>query len=197
MFKLDEVIAGALHVLGQGASDRYPTPRLLVHANSGIMRLVELRPSLFHVEAWVDLAEGVYQEAATRELVGVLEFKRGTEVAAVRPLDITSLSSWLPEWRSSEPDLPRQAVITGQQTFQVYPPADEACQVRIRHVSVPAAYGQYDDVQLSREYLPALSDYVAGMAEMADEEHVNSGRAATLLAAFGNAIMGVKSGKPG
>jgi hypothetical protein len=61
---------------------------------------------------------------------------------------------------------------------------------------VPDAYTTAQTVPLSRAYMPPLADYVAGMAELADEEHVNSQRAQSLIAAFGAAVRGIPNGSP-
>ena len=196
-FTLGEVVASALHTLGQGASSRYPPERLLVHANNGLLRLVEYRPEEFHADEWVATVPGVEQTFNTVSLVGLLAVRLNTDERSLLPFDLGSISAWNPAWRTDEADLPRNGLITGHDTFLVYPQPADGVQVKVRHVKEPTgAYTDFAAIALPRDYIAPLADYVAGMAELADEEHVNSQRAQSLIAAFGAAVRGVPSGKP-
>jgi len=195
-FTLGEVVASALHTLGQGASDRYPESRLLVHANNGILRLAEIRPEEFYADEWKATVTGVEQSFDTSNIVALLAVRLDTDERSLLPFDAATLGAWNPAWRTDDADIPRNAAITGQTTFTLYPPPAIGVQVKLRHVKVPTGYTVNQTVDLPREYLPPLADYVAGMAEMADEEHVNSNRAALLVAAFGAAVKGVANVQP-
>lgn len=197
-FTLGEVIASALHTLGQGASARYPSSRLLVHANNGLLRLVEYRPEEFYADEWVATVPGVDQEFTTVNLVGLRAVRLGTDERSLLPFDVGSIAAWNPAWRTDDEDLPRNGQITGPTTFMLYPRPATGVQVLVRHVAEPTGYAELAVVPLPREYIPPLADYVAGMAELADEEHVNSQRAQSLIAAFGAAVRNVEvpSGKP-
>ena len=184
-FTLDETIAGAMHVLGQGASTRYPPERMLVHANNAILRLAEAKPELFAENVWNPTAAGTVEQAySTRQIVNVTAVRLGTDERGLLPLDVLTLSAWDPKWRAAAPDVPRQASVIDRDRFILYPPPKEGVQALIRHVKVPTGYAADATVPLPRSFLPPLTDYVTGMAEFADEEHVNSMRAAQLLQAF-------------
>jgi hypothetical protein len=198
-FTLGEVVASALHTLGQGASSRYPAERLLLHANNGLLRLVEIRPEEFYADEWAaTTAESVDQSFQTANLVALRAVRLNADVRSLLPFDLGSIGAWNPAWRSDPAGMPRNALISGPTTFMLYPAPESGVQVLIRHVSVPTSYAEGATVPLSRDYLPPLADYVAGYAELADEEHVNSQRAQSLIAAFGAAVRNVEvsSGKP-
>jgi hypothetical protein len=197
-FTLGEVVASALHTLGQGASARYPSSRLLVHANNGLLRLVEYRPEEFYADEWMTTVTGTDQSFDTVSLVELRAVRLNTDQRSLLPFDLGSIAAWNPAWRTDAEDVPRNGLITSKTTFMLYPPPSPGVQVLVRHVAEPTGYAENDSVHLPREYIPPLADYVAGMAELADEEHVNSQRAQSLIAAFGAAVRNVEvpSGKP-
>jgi len=189
MFTLADVTASAMHLVGQGASDRYPAPRLLAHANNGVLRLGEAKPELFAVNVWAPtVANSVEQSYATRKILNVTAVRSGTDERGLLPLDVVSLSAWDPTWRSTTAGVPRQGVVIDRDRYVLYPPPSAGVAALLRHVNIKDTYAGIDPINLPSSFLPPLADYVVGMAEMADEEHVNSNRAAGLLQAFFAAV---------
>lgn len=196
MFKLSDSVAQAKAILGQNVGDeaRYTAARLTMFGNAALMRCAELYPDLFVTQEWMDLSDGVEQTVpaalSCRQIRTVVSFRQaGAEVAA-RPLDTSALAAWRPGWRVETAKLPNQAApLPGRvDAFYCYPPADTSMEARVAFVKVPDTYAYTDDVPLPATLVPMLADYMAGMAEMADEEHVNSNRAAQLLDVFVKAV---------
>lgn len=199
-FSMAEVTAAAYEILGVGASDRYPTSRLVVHANNAIRRVAEVFPQPFVVTAWAPLVAGsAEQTVATRKLLVVSAVREDGIEYGLRPLDVDTLSAFVPDWRSADSERPSQVAIDAAELgrFILYPSPAAGIEARVQHVNLPEAYDANATVPLPTTLIPALAEYVAGMAEMADEEHVNSGRAAALLTAFGNSLTAIVGAKRG
>lgn len=166
---------------------RAEDPEFIGWLNDAVNAMVPLFPGLFTNTIAHACAAGYLQ---------ILEDTRAVSFVGVDGLpegDANSLTDFYPGWTVTANATPREfmRVMGDPLRFMVYPPATAAAPLSVRAVLAPAPLADLADLVLVPEvFEPMLVEYMVGRAEMKDDEHANSGRAAALLERF---TTGVKS----
>lgn len=161
---------------------------LIGHLNDALSMLANVKPGLFAVTADYTCVAGYKQ---------VIEFARAIqllEVVGIPECERTSLAQFSPGWMSgsSGPTLNWIRSPAEPLRFDVYPPAAVDAVLPVLYSQSPAPLAATTDViQLSENYEPALVDFIVGRAEMKDDEHVNSTRAAQMMTRFLEQVKGL------
>lgn len=138
-------------------------------------------PGLFATTLAHTCQAGVNQTIETQRSGALLD------VLGLHEADYASLRQFRPNWAADTPGSPVEyARLPGEALrFVVRPPAvgGETLQARIVRAPTKLA-GNALTIELPEAFEPALVDYLVGRAEAVDDEHVNSNRAAQMVASF-------------
>lgn len=115
-------------------------------------------------------------------------------VIGVPVCDKTTLDAFSPTWQ----DKPSGSIKNwmpsdnGAKSFFTYPPSASGVSLIVDYVEAPEEVTAMADVlPVSDDYVSAIADYVVGMSESKDAEHVVSARAQAFMQSFA-AKLGVK-----
>ena len=189
-----EIIDEARYVLNDTTASRYRNTdtELLDWVNDALAAAVDIRPELFVAISNHTCTAGTEQAPAFARLVRVLGVNRIVGGDVLLPADKAALDAFDPGWRA----LAAAAAIhwmphPDPKKFYLYPLADTSQAVEVPFVQAPVALALSDTVPISDNYKPALVNYVVGMAESKDDEHVDSNRVAQTKADYAAMIKGV------
>lgn len=190
-----QIIATARQVLNDTVAEyRYSTDDLLGYVNDGIKAVAVARPDYFLTIGDFTCIAGQCEQAIDFEdAASFVEVLCHHDGAAIRQADLAALNAFHPGWRSDAAGAATQWLpIAGElRRFYLYPKAPPAQIIDVRYVRVPRVFGLDETItDLPDTLRPALADYVVGMAESRDDEHVTSQRAAQFLAQFAARIKG-------
>lgn len=189
------IIADARPILNDTVEEyRYATNDLLGYVNDAIKQAAILRPDLFSTIGDYVCIPGQCEQSLDFEdavtLVEVLSHHGGN---AILPFDLMSMNAFNPGWRgdTAGPATQWSKFADDPLKFFVYPKAPVAQSIDVRYVRRPGSYGLNDAIsEIPDVYKPALVDYVVGMAESRDDEHVVSQRAAQFITLFTSRLKG-------
>lgn len=164
---------------------------MLAALNEALQALVGLKPGLFEQTVPFSCADGATQTVDADRAVAVVD------IPGLPAADRSTLDLYAPGWTggvagAAEEWFPLPA---SPLRFMVYPPAQAGQALELRCVIAPQdVAGVNDPIEVPESYAPALAEYVIGRIEMADDEHVNNGRAAVLLQRFAETVKAVPGG---
>lgn len=168
---------------------RYSDPDLLDYANGAIRVLAEAKPE------WLLAVVTHTCVAGARQSLNADESHRFVSVVGLTQADRSALDAFSPAWRTAVPagSAAQWMPVPGSPLdFEVYPPAELDQELSIEHIKAPGPFAATDDTGLPATLSDAFAEYICGMAEMRDDEHVNSGRVDALHARF-LARLGIKT----
>jgi hypothetical protein len=182
-----DIITEARYILNDTESTRYRNTdaELLGWVNDALDVMVGERPELFVTVSDHTCTVGVEQSPTFARLVRVLGVNRVVGGNALLQADRATLDAFLPGWR----ELDSAAAVhwlphPDPKKFYLYPPAAISQAVEVPFVQAPATLLIGDTIPVSENFRPALLNFVVGMAETKDDEHVDSGRAAQAKSDF-------------
>lgn len=156
--------------------------------NDAIVATVIAVPQMFLVQGTHTCTAGAFQQCINSRMHSLVE------VVGVPVADFVALTAFSPTWQTTT------AAATAKNwlrplgeplSFYVYPPSTIGQALTINYVELPAKLTVVTDfVPLPENYEPILLRYLVAMAELGDDEHVNSGRAAQTMAEFVAAVKG-------
>lgn len=163
------------------AAYRNSDAELLSYFNAGVLEISMLDPALFVSIGDLPCSAGDVEQAVTfsdaQAIFDVLCIHGG---AAVRKVDMASLDSFRPGWRTDAAGAATNWMTkpNDRLRFFIYPPAPASQTLDVMYVRIPATLGLTDTIAEVPAYCyPALIDYIVFRAESKDDEHVNSNRA--------------------
>lgn len=195
-FKLSSAITIARDVLNDTTPTyRYSDAELLEYGNGALRSLPSLKPSLLYTEGElqceVDQALQSVSFDDAHSLVKVLRIKNG---AALTPFDKASLDAFAPGWMSATSAAAQQWAPNADDPVRFYltPPAPIGQVLIVLYIRIPGPYVAGEDTGLPITITEAVADYMVGMAESRDDEHVLSQRSAQFMAQFAGRLDAVK-----
>lgn len=153
--------------------------------NEALAAMVTVAPGLFAVHGTHTCSAGYLQELQAERAALFLD------VVGLPEADPVTLSQFAPGWQAHDAGTAENFMrLAGDSVrFMLYPPAAGAEQLSVRYALQPAAVAATGAVvPVPEVYQAALADYVAGRVSLADDEHMNSGRAQALLQSFAAAV---------
>lgn len=154
------------------------------YLNEAILAMVPLVPGLFAAAVTHTCTAGARQDIEADRAVAYLD------LPGLNEGDLATLNAFAPGWTAAAAAVPREFMrLPGEPlAFMTYPPATAGAQLTLRIVRSPEPLDEEGDtdqlIALPEVYEPSLVEYVVGRAEVKDDEHVNSNRAAQLLERF-------------
>ena len=185
-----DIIATARYVLNDVATDpasyRNSDAELLGYINEATREVSFIRPDLFSTIGDMPCVASVCEQLVTfadaQKITAVLAIHGG---AALTEFDAKAMDAFTPSWRAATPGVIKQWARYDALRFFVYPPPSGTQSVDVAYVKNPTVLVDGDTIsQLPSGMMPAIADYVVYRAEAKDDEHVGTGRAAAMYAAF-------------
>lgn len=170
---------------------RQSDAELLRYVNAALNEVADLAPN-FYTTVGDFTCQGLATEqtlsfADARKFIRVLRIKNGK---AVTECDMDTLDRYDPSWSlatAGPADNWMGASNADLKRFYISPPAPNGQVLEVLYVKNPATYALTDTItELPSTVKPALVNYVVGMSESKDDEHVISGRAVAFLTLFRN-----------
>ncbi|MBI5257013.1 MAG: hypothetical protein HY855_10980 [Burkholderiales bacterium] len=186
------VLAKARRMLNDTRDDmgyRAEDAELIGALSEALRAMVPIVPGLFAQVVTHACTAGARQTIEAERSVALLDIPGLTEG------DMATLNAFAPGWTAVAAGAAREFMrLPGEPlSFMVYPPAQAAAQLQPRVVITPQELAS-DDLDallpVPEVFEPMLVEYVVGRAEVKDDEHSESSRAAQLLDRF---AAGVKS----
>lgn len=189
MATVQDVLSRADEVINDPGNIRWTEASKIRWLNDALDLLSQAVPELFAARGSHTCTAGSFQSLAiarARVLVGVV---------GVLPCIKQSLDAFAPGWQAGVPSATAMHWMpagTGPRDFLLYPPSTTGQSLAVDYVATPAKLtSPSDTLPVTDDYVSALADYVAGMSEAKDAEHVESGRSSLFMQAFASKI-GIK-----
>ncbi len=182
------LIGLARTILGDTRTDvglRNSDAVLLGSLNEALSAMVALVPGMFPAQASFSCVHGYLQEIQT-ERAAVFQ-----EVMGLPEADAATVTQFEPGWITGPAGQPENWMrVPGDPLrFMVYPPAAVGSSLVVRFAQAPLALTSLGDVlPIPEHFGPSIVEYIVARAELNDDEHVNSGRAAALLERFASSV---------
>jgi hypothetical protein len=172
---------------------RYSDADLLEYGNGALRSLPTIRPELCYEEGELECEVGKALQSVSfddaHSLVDVVRIKDGS---AVLKCDKVALDAFNPTWMTTTAAAAQNWMPNGNdpRRFYLYPPAPAAQVLEVIYVAIPGPFAAGDDTGFPLTLTEAVTDYIVGMAESRDDEHVTSQRAAQFIAQFASRLKG-------
>lgn len=161
--------------------------------NDAINTVLSLMPELFSKFGDHVCTAGVNQTVVLPRAVQLLD------VVGVPICDQATLTQFAPGWQNATPGAAKNYMRSpgDKLGFRVYPPAAANAVIPIEYVESPAPLTtRADKVPLPESFEPALVEYVAGFAQMKEDESINFQRQQALMSSFVARITGQQAATP-
>ncbi|MFA6039896.1 MAG: DUF6682 family protein [Methylophilus sp.] len=173
---------------------RQENAELLSYFNLGLKEAAKLSPDHFKTTGDFTCNANITEQAIAfsdaQEFLGVIRIKDGK---ALHEMDMQALSQYNPDWASDTAGTPQNwAKLNGEKLrFYLYPKPSTMQVLEVSYLRNPEEYELADSVtDVPATWETALAWYIIHMAEMKDDEHVNSGRAVAAYQRFATIITG-------
>jgi hypothetical protein len=185
-----DLVYQARGVLGDRTTPyRYSDEDLLGYANDALLILANVRPQLFVSVLSYTCVAGAVQQLPTTTTIGLVS------ILGLRPTVRDLLDRLDPDWIYAESAAARHwaPCENDPHRFYVVPPASAGQVLQVSFAAAPGRYNLTDTFPVLKTFWPAVIDYVVGMAESRDDEHVVTQRAQQFLAKTAS-LMGGSNG---
>lgn len=173
---------------------RQTNDELVGYFNKGLKEASRISPDHFKTTGDFTCNANAHEQALiypdAQELVAVLGIKNDKRL---HEMDMRAMSLYHPDWPNDTAGTPQNwAKNQGEKLrFYLYPKPVTMQVLEVSYIRNPAEYTLNDVVdEIPTSWETALAWYIIHMAEMKDDEHVNSGRAVAAFERFAGLIKG-------
>lgn len=185
---MQDVASRVREVLSDPGKTRWTDAALFYWASDALDMLCHFAPQMFTKRGSHTTTAGALQTLTVARAVAIVD------VIGLTPLDVAALTAFAPAWQSGSVGAAQQwsAAQDGPKSFVIYPPQAVSQTLTVDYVEAPAEITALTDtLPVSDDFVGPLTDYVIGMAEAKDANHVSSGRAQVFMQSFASKL-GVK-----
>lgn len=166
--------------------ERFSDTEMLGFVNQAIKRACMVRPDLFIISDDVTpTAEQVEQELPA-SVTRIMEVHRVVGGGAIGEVDKETMDRSAPDWTTEDPGTPVNWMRhpRNPRRYFLYPAPSTGTEISVEYIEVPDDYSLSDTMVLADSYKSAIIDCVVYLAEVVDNESVESERAKTFYASF-------------
>lgn len=170
--------------------ERFSDTTLLSFVNDAVKRASVVRPDLFIVATDITpTADQVEQELAS-SVTRIVELHRVVGGGAIGEIDKETLDRSYPNWPLDASGTPVNWMRhpRNPRRYYLYPRPETGTQIKAEYVQVPGNYALGDTIGMPDSYKTALVDCVVYLAEVVDNEHVETQRAKEFFNSFMQAL---------
>lgn len=170
--------------------ERFSDAELLGFVNQAVQRACVVRPDLFIVNGTETPTADQVEQTLDSSVTRIVEVHRVVGGGALGEVDKETMDRSAPDWPTEASSSPVNWMRhpRNPRRYFLYPAPVSGTQLTIEYVKVPDAYGLGDTVILPDSYRSALIDCVVALAEVTDNEHVETQRAKTFFDSFMQAL---------
>lgn len=196
---LSQPIAIARGILNDRDPDyRYEDTDLLEYGKGAIRAMAVLKSIYLYAQGELAcIADKALQTVSFTDahaLVSVDRIKNGN---VVLPADKAALDAFMPGWMAATagPAQNWMPHLDSPVGFWIYPKAPVGQVLEVTFIRIPSIATASTDTGLPETLIEAVADYIVGVAESRDDDHVSSGRSAQFIAQFGSRFGATAQGK--
>lgn len=170
--------------------ERFSDSELLGFVNQALKRACVVRPDLFIVSEEITPTAEETQQELDASVTRILELHRVVDGGALGEVDKETMDRSAPDWPLAASGTPvnwmRHA--RNPRKYFLYPPPTTGTAIEAEYIKVPDDYELSDTIGLPDSYKTALIDCVVFLAEVVDNENVETQRAKNFYESFMQAL---------
>lgn len=170
--------------------ERFSDAELLKFVNQAIQRACMVRPDLFIVSEDVTPTVGYVEQSFPASVTRIMEVQRVVGGGALGEVDKETMDRSFPNWTAATADTPVNWMRhpRNPRKYFLYPPPVTGTQINAEYIKIPDAYALSDTMILPDSYKAAIIDCVVFLAEVVDNENVETNRAKAFFENFMQAL---------
>lgn len=170
--------------------ERFSDADLLAFVNEAVQRAAVVRPDLFLVTEDVTPTVGEVAQELPSTVTRISELHRVVDGDAIGEVDKETMDRSAPSWPTEAAGTPVNWMRhpRNPRKYFLYPSPATGTQITVEYVEVPSAYALGDTIILPDSYKSAMVDCVVALAEVVDNEHVETARAKSFFESFMQAL---------
>lgn len=170
--------------------ERFSDTDMLGFVNQAIQRACVVRPDLFIVNEEVTPTVNQVEQELPANVTRMMEVHRVVGGGAIGEVDKQTMDRSAPNWPTETSGTPVNWMRhpRNPRRYFLYPAPTTGIELAVEYVKVPDDYALSDTIDLPDSYKSAIIDCVVYLAEVIDNEHVETERAKQFMASFMQAL---------
>lgn len=170
--------------------ERFSDADLLGFVNQAIKRTAMVRPDLFITDTTVTPTADQVEQELSATVTRIMEVHRVVGGGAIGEVDKETMDRSAPDWTTETPGTPVNWMRhpRNPRRYFLYPAPSTGTQISVEYIEAPSDYALGDTIALPDSYKGAIVDCTVYLAEVVDNEHVETQRAKAFLDSFLQAL---------
>lgn len=170
--------------------ERFTDAELLGFVNQAIRRACVVRPDLFIVSEDITPTVNQVEQEFPASVTRILELHRVVGGGALGEVDKETIDRSAPNWTTEAADTPVNWMRhpRNPRRYYLYPRPETGTEISAEYIEVPDDYILSDTIGLPDSYKSAIIDCVVALAEIVDNESVETERAKQFFDSFMQAL---------
>lgn len=170
--------------------DRFSDTELLGFVNQAIKRACMVRPDLFIVSETITPTVDQVEQELSASVTRIMEVHRVVGGAAIGEVDKETMDRSAPNWTIEDSGTPVNWMRhpRNPRRYFLYPAPETGTELEVEYIEVPDDYAIGDTLILPDSYKSAIIDCVVYLAEVIDNESVETERAKSFYNSFLQAL---------
>lgn len=170
--------------------ERFSDTDMLGFVNQAMKRACMSRPDLFITNEDITPTVDQVEQELSSNITRIMEVHRVVGGGAIGEVDKETMDRSAPNWTIEDSGTPVNWMRhpRNPRRYFLYPPPITGTQITVEYVKVPSDYALSDTIALADSYKSAIIDCVVYLAEVVDNEHVESERAKVFFNSFMQAL---------
>lgn len=170
--------------------DRFSDSDLLGFVNQAVKRTSMVRPDLFITDTTITPTADQVEQELSATVTRIMEVHRVVGGGAIGEVDKETMDRSAPDWTTETSGTPVNWMRhpRNPRRYFLYPAPSTGTQLSVEYIEVPSDYGLSDTIALPDSYKGAIVDCTVYLAEVVDNEHVETQRAKAFLDSYLQAL---------
>jgi len=170
--------------------ERFSDADLLGFVNQAINRTAMVRPDLFITDTNITPTAGQVEQELSSTITRIMEVHRVVGGGAIGEVDKETMDRSAPDWTTEASGTPVNWMRhpRNPRRYFLYPAPATGTQLSVEYIEVPSDYVLSDTIALPDSYKGAIVDCTVYLAEVVDNEHVETQRAKAFLDSYLQAL---------
>lgn len=170
--------------------ERFSDATLLGYVNQAMERACMVRPDLFIVNEDITPTPNQVEQEFDPSVTRIMEIHRVVGGGAIGEVDKETMDRSYPNWPTDTADTPVNWMRhpRNPRRYFLYPRPATGTQLAAEYIQVPGPYTLSDTIDLPDSYKSAIIDCVVFLAEVVDNESVDTQRAKAFMDSFMQAL---------
>ena len=171
--------------------ERFSDTVLLGYVNQAVKRACAMRPDLFITSTTITPTVGQVEQELASTITRLMEIHRVVGGNAVGEVDKETMDRSAPDWTTETSGTPVNWMRhpRNPRRYYLYPAPATGTTLSAEYIAVPSDYAIGDTIGMPDSYKTALIDCVVAIAEVVDNEHVETQRAKSFFDSFTHALV--------